>query len=207
MDIDHIVERGRAGGFLPDIAGEHLTRHHLVLVAEEVFEERKLTQREIDDLVPPGHPAGDQVHLQVPRFQAEDLIHPTPAEQCPHAGEKFWKGKRLDEIIIRTTVQSQHAVLDRVFGGQNHDRCLTSPLAERCQHLHPVSPWQHQVKDHHVEGLCLDREESFFARLCHHDGVVLGFQTFLQGLGDLDVIFNDKNTHTTALCSVNRDGC
>jgi hypothetical protein len=86
VDVNHVIEWGSAGGFFPHVVAEHLPRHQLVVVAQQVFEELELAGRQLQYPVATGDRARHQIHLKVPGFQAQNLIHPAPSEQRPNPG-------------------------------------------------------------------------------------------------------------------------
>src|SRR5262249_58961456 len=71
LNVDHVVERRRATGLLPDVAGQHFARDQVALMAQQVFEQLELARRQIDQLVGAGHAPGDEIELQVPGLQPE----------------------------------------------------------------------------------------------------------------------------------------
>lgn len=54
---------------------------------------------------------------------------------------------------------------------------------------------QHPVKNDHIEGLGTEPEKSFLAISGNRRFIALPRQSFAEGLGRLDVIFNDEHFH------------
>ena len=54
VDVDHVVERRRARGFLPDIARQRLARHDLPLIPQQILEQLEFADGELDRLAAPA---------------------------------------------------------------------------------------------------------------------------------------------------------
>jgi hypothetical protein len=68
-------------------------------------------------------------------------------------------------------------------------------LAHGAQDLNAAPAWKHHVQDQQIEGFRLDQVESLLAGTSQRDGILLGFQAFLQGLGEFQFVFDYQNTH------------
>src|SRR5215204_4458543 len=61
VNVDDIIDRRRARGLFPNVAGKHFTRDYAALIPQEVLKQIVLARGEIN-----GHPAtGDRVSLPV----------------------------------------------------------------------------------------------------------------------------------------------
>lgn len=95
MDIDHVVQRGGPLGFLPDLTDQHLARHDMALVPQEVFEDLELHDCQRNGLLSADDGALDQVHVEVGQFQLQGLVAPAPPQQGPDPGRQLGEGKGL----------------------------------------------------------------------------------------------------------------
>ena len=137
----------------------------------------------------------DQIHLEVGRLQAQDLIGPTAAHEGPDAGQKFREGKRLHEVVVRTAVEPEHPVLDRIPGRQNENRRAEAASPQGRQDLDAVAAGKHQVEHDQIECLGVHTKEAVLARCRDDDLVVFRLEAFLQSPCYLGFVFDDEDPH------------
>src|SRR5207247_7456796 len=97
----------------------------------------------------------------------------------------FGECERFDEIVIRSTVQPQHAIFERVARRQDQDRGLYATSAEGREDLDPIALRQPEIQKDDVEGLGVEAEERAFTGMFDGDVVSLGFEAFAQSVSDL----------------------
>ncbi len=66
-------------------------------------------------------------------------------------------------------------------------------LSERGQHLQTIPSRKHKIQNDEAEFLGIHEEETFFSCGRDDDIIVLALQPFLQGAGDLDLVFYDQD--------------
>ena len=71
LHVDDVVERRRAARLLPDIARQHLARHEMPLMAQQVLEQLELAAGQVDRAVATDDSPCDEVHFEVGRPSAE----------------------------------------------------------------------------------------------------------------------------------------
>jgi hypothetical protein len=103
--------------------------------------------------------------------------------------------ERLDQVVVRSAVQPDDPVLDRVFRGENQNRSLKALLARSSQDLESAAAGKHQVQKQKIEGLCRGQEEPFFSVTSDGHGIVFGLQALFEGSGDLHFVFHQQNPH------------
>jgi len=86
-----------------------------------------------------------------------------------------------------------NAVADRVASREDENRCVQSAFSKCGQHLKTIAAGKHQVQDHEVEFLGINKKEPFFARGGNDDLVFLALEPLTKGACDFSFVFNDKN--------------
>ena len=66
------------------------------------------------------------------------------AQSRPDAGQQFFDGEGLGDIVVRPGVQAGHLVHHCVTGGEHDNRRLTFP-PQTAEHLHAGHAWEHDV--------------------------------------------------------------
>ena len=133
--------------------------------------------------------------MKVANRQPRRFRDATATHQCPDARQQLGEGKRLDQIVIGTGVETGHAILKRVPCGEHEDRRLDTALAQRLQDLQAVASGQRQVEQDDVERLGVDPEERPLAGPLDDDLELLALEPLAQGVGDLHFVFDDENSH------------
>ena len=118
------------------------------------------------------------------------------AKERPDAGREFGKGKRFDQVIVGTSIESQHPIFDGVFRGQEKHGCFDSTFAHCGKHLNSAPPRQQNVEDNEIELFGIGEEESVFASMRNGDKIRFAFKTLLGRLGDLSFVFDYKDSQT-----------
>jgi hypothetical protein len=57
---------------------------------------------------------------------------------------------RFDQTVVSPTVKPEHAVLDRVSGGQHQNRHRRAGSPKLAAHGKAVLPWEHDVEEYQV---------------------------------------------------------
>jgi hypothetical protein len=156
VHVDHVVERRRPRWLLPNLAGQHLPRYELLVMTQQVLQEVELAGCELDGPVSSRHPSADQIHLEVDRLQSQHLIRPTATQQGTDAGEQLREREGFHEVVVRTAVEPEHPVLDRVPGRQDEHRRTESASPQRRQDIDTVATGKHQVEHDEIECLGVD---------------------------------------------------
>ena len=113
------------------------------------------------------------------------------AKERPQAREQFIKRKRLDQVVVRTRIQSGHAVRDGIACGQHEDRHvgnLAQPLAD----LQAIDAGKHQVQDHCVWQVRAGMTQRAFAVFGRDHVIALKDQASTQQVTNSAVVFDNK---------------
>ena len=195
LDVDDVVERCGTARLFPDFAGKHFARYEVALVAEQVFEKLEFARRQIERSFPPVCAPSDEIHLQIRRFQPEDVRRAAAPQQRPDSREQLGERERFDQIVVGAEIEPDHAIVYAVARRQDEDRRLDTPLPERLQDFQTASAGKHQVQNDKVEDFSVGAKEPVLARRRHHDVVMRPFQRGGENLGDFSFVFNNEDTH------------
>jgi hypothetical protein len=132
-------------------------------MAKQVLENFELFHSELNRLPSPGDLAGHEIHLEILVLELEHLIRPAASEERADAHEQLRDRERLHQVVVGSTIESAHAVVDRVLGLEDHDGRLKAALADGCQDLEPIPLGKHEIQHDAVEHLVVDEEEAFLA--------------------------------------------
>src|SRR5215469_141434 len=153
---------------------EYILSDHLARRAQQFFEQSPLPARQIQ------HRA---IHLRRTRdgIEAErtEHINPAPARSRPpqygaQSRIELRQFEWLDQIVIRTGVQSADSILDAVTRGKNHDGHRHTRISAQCaQELHAVDIGQTEVENDGVVSGPRGRGERFLAVAERFDGKAL----------------------------------
>ena len=134
-----------------------------------------------------------QIQFQVSQLQPNGLIAAHSSQARPNPCQEFREGKGLHKVVVSTAIQTLHAVVDGVAGREDENRCVQSAFSKCGQHLKTITAGKHQIQDHEVEFLGINKKEAFFARRGNDDLVSLALQPLTKGACDFRFVFNDKN--------------
>src|SRR4029453_14687519 len=115
----------------------------LVGPAHELLEQRELLRRELDlDGAPPNAARG-RIEAQVAELEHGRPLQAAPAGKGAKSSEELRERKRLDEIVVRTGVETGNAVVDRISRGEHEHGDPDTVVAEPTARLEAVDPRQH----------------------------------------------------------------
>jgi hypothetical protein len=76
-------------------AREHLARHEIALVAEQVFEELELAGGQLEQPFAANSPPRDQIELEVCCLRSKHFRRMSAPQQSANPGEEFGQGNGL----------------------------------------------------------------------------------------------------------------
>jgi len=142
-----------------------------------------------------GHRAADGVELQGAVLNGGSRLPLRTARQGAHARFQFSQLEGLDQIIVRTQVETAHAVLDAVQRGENQHRCGQLAVAQVLQHLESIHAGQTDIENDQIEVLGGQGAVGLAAGIDAIDSVVAGPQGAGQAIGQDGVVFSDQDSH------------
>ena len=87
---------------IPDFLQKHGSRQQLIASLHHVFKQAKFSRQKIDHAIAALCGALDQIEFQRPYSQRRLARFRRPAQQGLHPGHKFYKRKRLGEVVVAT---------------------------------------------------------------------------------------------------------
>ena len=148
--------------FLPDVAGQRVSRHDLIFMAHEVFQKFKFPHGQFHALSAADDFSGNQIHIEIADAQMKRVFGPASPQQCADAGKKFGECERFHQIVVGAAVQSMHTILKSVARGQQENRSFEPALADCGEHLNAVAARQHPIEKNEVELGGIDLKERLF---------------------------------------------
>jgi hypothetical protein len=86
---------------------------------KQILQDLKLLRRQLERLSRSYHLARHEIHFQVLVLKLEHLIRSPSAEERADAREQLRDRERLHEVIVGSTVEPTHAIVDRVLGRED----------------------------------------------------------------------------------------
>ena len=103
--------------------------------------------------------------------------------------------KGLSEVVVRTAVESRHAVLQRIAGGQDQHGRLQAPRANGTKNFQAIAARKAEVEEDGVERFGIHPKERGFACPLDDNFVFLRLEPLAQGVGDLLLVLDDQDPH------------
>src|SRR5207244_11852552 len=110
---------------------------------------------------------------------AHTLNPPPPTTQGTDARQKHLEAERPHEVVVRTAVDAEHPVLDRIPGRQDENRRAEAASAQGRQDLDAVASGKHQVEHDQIADLGVHTKEAVLARWREDDFVVFRLAALL----------------------------
>jgi hypothetical protein len=193
LHVDHVIEGSHALRLLPDIALEHFARHDLALVAQQIFQHVDFARRERDFLAAAHRRAGACVELEVIAFQNAARGPHRPAQQRAAAGQQFGEREGFREIIVRTAVEADDAVIERVARGQHQDRRVHAALPDMPEDFDAVTIRQHPVEHDQIKCFSVEGADGVGAGAGRFHVPSLQAQPFGERIPGLGFVLDDKD--------------
>ncbi len=117
-------------------------------------------------------------------------------------GHQFFKGKRLDQIVVRSGIQPFDFVVQFTQGCDQNDRDLAAGAPDPAKHLHAADARKHSIQQDQIMNILLHVIQRFFSV---HTGVYLEpffFQLKSQGLIQFFVVFHQQKSHNATFNSL-----
>ena len=110
-------------------------------------------------------------------------------KECAQPCQQFIEIKRLDEVIIRTGIQTFHFLLRQIAGGEQQNRRHIFSCAHVLQHLDARIFGQVHIQHHRDEGRIHQHVHRRLAVLHPVDAISMLLQRLFKGLTEHRVIF------------------
>ena len=131
------------------------------------------------------------------------------AQHGANARQQFTRLKRLGQVIVGAHFQANDAVHRVTLGSEHQYRCgrqRTRQRADAPTHLQAVDVGQHQVQNHQLHRLVLQRGQATEPVACVRHGVARLAQVFAHHGGQTRVVFDHQQSlvHACSLANVLR---
>ena len=179
--------------FEEDLAAEHPTR-----ARRQLDEQAELGLGEVHLVAVAQHHALVGDDLEVAELEVGDgrIGGAGPPQQGPDAGRELLGGERLGEVVVGAGLEPGHHVVGVGPGGDHDDRDV-AVAADRPADLEAVDAREHDVDQHDVGGVAVERVEGVLAVVGLLDGPALVLEGHLDRGADAFVVFDgqDAGTH------------
>src|ERR1035438_1949472 len=165
------------------------------LRAHEILKEAQFPRTQFKAGAAPAHLPLEQVQRKVGDLEFGRIERHAPPGQGAHPGNNLRKYERLRQVVVRPDVETPNAVLHLAARGQEQDGRGAVRASQFTQDFQPVAPWKHDVQNERIERLVEGKPEAGFAIGCDHDLSPGPDKRFLDGIGDLSLVFHDEDTH------------
>ena len=159
----------------------------------------ELLRRQVDLLIIEEHPTRAPVD---PYPSADELgvvrcgLEPGPLGQGSDAGQELPDAERLDEVVVGTELEAEHAVDLGARGTDDDDREIGRARPQDPAHLAPVEIGQGEVEENQIGGLCRERAGAVGGEL---HVVPRGRQGLRHHTGQGAVVLDQQDAHARSV--------
>ena len=165
------------------------------LVEHEILQDRVLLGCQLHLLVANVQLPAAGVERDRPRGQHGRPIEKMSPRKCSDPGHHLTQREGLHQVVVGTRLQAQHAVVERVAGGQHQDRDAHALTPETAADLEAIDSWQHQVEQDDVIRDRLGSDERFLAVIDGVRGDAGVFESASNAAGQAMIVFHDQDSH------------
>jgi hypothetical protein len=182
-------------GPVPDVPDDLGPGQHVIDPPGQQLEERELSGRQCHGPTIDAHEMAGGVDLE--RADAKDGRPLTAAasNQRTDPGGELGEREWLDEIVVRTDVQSPDSVVDRDPCREHEDRRPATGRPEVGADVEAVTVGQADVQDDPVVVVLRRQPTAVLGRRRRIDGITLRPQSPLEEVGESIVVFHDEQAH------------
>src|SRR5260221_3181616 len=181
----------------PDCVNDLCAREYPAWMGHQVFQQRKLFGRQLDDATAAACLVPHQVERQITHHELRGLIKTTiPAtQQGVDARQEFLHGERLGEVIIGPHVEARHTVFNRSACREHQHGRHNVFGAHLTADFESVNAGHHHIKNHHIVGITEGKIKTGVPVVRQVDGVALFQQDAAQQVRQALLIFNYQDMH------------
>jgi hypothetical protein len=169
-------------------------------VLQQGMHQRKFARGECTDLLAERKRALVEIEadgvVTEPRYGIPRLAPQHGANSC----QQFAHFEGLEQIVVRTNIQAFDSRVEVVARGQDQDRHGIAAGSCRAQQLDSRQPGQAQIEQHHGIFGRVHRRAPGDTVAHPVDAIVRVLECAHQALPDLQIVFNQKDSHTSLPC-------
>src|SRR4051812_12802109 len=161
MDVNHVVQRRSSCRLLPHMASKHFAGYNASVVSCQVFKKVELAGGEFDTVFFPYDCSPHRIDFQITNFQRALGIRLIASKQSSNTSPQFREREWFDEVIVRSCIEPEHPVFDRVLGSQQENRQLRPLSPQRVEGFNSIATGKHDVQNDQIEYVGAGMEEPF----------------------------------------------
>jgi hypothetical protein len=146
---------------------------------------------------PPRHTWWVAIQTQVVNLEHRGPLHRPATHERAQAGKQLGERERLRQVVVGAAVESGHAILDSIAGGQHQYRGPGAGFAQPPASLEAVDPSEHHVEDDRVVGRSLGHPQCVLPPDRHVGRQSLLVQPATDQPRHLDLVLHDQHAHVT----------
>lgn len=191
VDVQHIAALIR--DFAPDLLKDEAAIEDLARVIHQVRQQGALARRQLMRQFSAPHRAPNQIQLDIEKAQQMRMRPARPAQQGGDSRRQLRDRKRLAQVVIRSALQTRHAVLDPVLHRQHEHGERAAGAAQFGGELQPASVGQADVQHNEFQRLMLKDAPGFRERLRGADRELVVIQPLDHETTDERVVIDDQH--------------
>src|SRR5215470_11461333 len=164
-------------------------------MVQKQVQQGPLARREVDGLVVGADTLACDIDVQATDHALRSGRHDASLQRADSRFELADR-KRLGEVILGAEVESVHAVLDRIAGGQHQNQRRRMSAAQSPQYFESVDIRKANVEDHEVKHPVPEQLIGVLAGGCMVYGVTGATQHLDQAFSEEGVVFDYEYAHT-----------
>ena len=169
-------------------------RHHGAAAMRKIFQQAVLAARDRFILAGLRDAAGGRVDHDVAERDHRSGRAMVTTHEGAETGEQLLLHERLRDVIIGAEIETGHAIVDRVPGGEHHHRC-TLGMAKPAEHLTSIHDRHEVIEDDGVVVALHRLMEAFLAVDGSVGGVAFLAEQLQEAVTQRGFVFYDKDAH------------
>jgi hypothetical protein len=180
---------------VPDVLEDRRPGERLATVLHEEAQERELLGREVHLLPAALDDVASRVDDERTAPKGSRALRRPPTEEGPEPAEELGEGERLDQVVVRPSVEPGDPVGDGVASGQHEDRDRDAPPPELLAHGEAVEDGEHDVEDDGVVGPGPGLPQALAAVRGGGDGEAGVLEALTEQVAHLGVVLDHQDLH------------
>ena len=115
-----------------------------------------------------------------------------PTQQCPDSRHHLVHRERLGKVIVGSSVETFHAVMQGISRRQHEARNTNAGISQPLQQDEPVPVWQPSIKNQGLVGHLLNSRPRGVDAVGHIDADSCGYQAFVYKPGHPLMVFDQE---------------
>jgi hypothetical protein len=178
---------------------QHCPRNDVALISSQIFENLKFPRQQINVPTGAAHGSLQKVELEITDLQHRFLDDRGAATgQGFHARQQFGVGKRLDEVVVSTSTQTPHLLVDLAERADDESGRGNAVFPQPLNDRNSVDSRKHTIDRHHDIFRCQSAPEPIIAVGRKINLIAIRHKRLYKLLSCFRIVFNDKNAAPTS---------